>query len=126
MGREENKVQKAGLEYINSNGYLADRNMPIRGGKLFRVNSKGIRGRKSTLPDGFSDLAGYVIIKRFLTIPVYAEAKAPEEECKNPDQLKFIRERREDGAIAFWFNSLNDFKYKLYHEIIRVKKLFEV
>lgn len=104
MGHKENLVQRQILDYVNARTCS----------KLFRINSKGIRGlRKSTLPLGFSDLVGYAWVGCTLH-PLYVEVKAAGEKCTDKNQLDFLQDRRDDGCKAFWCDSLEMFRRKLY------------
>jgi hypothetical protein len=113
MGQEENLPQKQIMDYAKNQHYKIDL-LDVAKLKLYRVNSIGIRGRRSTLPPGFSDLCGRIRIKGFeLAIPIYVEVKKPDEKCSNKEQISFLKEAQDDGCIAFWTNSLLDFKLKL-------------
>ena len=104
MKLSENQVQRIILDHVNSKTCCC----------LFRVNNTGKRGlRKSTLPLGFSDLAGYIWVGGYI-YPLYVEVKAEGLKCTDENQIAFLKERKNDGCIAFWCDSLEMFKRKLY------------
>jgi len=116
MGVEENKVQKEIMDFVNEGG-LQKKYPPVNFAVLYRIPNKGIKGRKSTLPDGYPDLQGGVTIKG-ISVTSYVEIKAEGKVCKNTDQLEFLMSERANGAIAFWCNSLDMFLEKIEPFII--------
>ena len=119
MGIEENEVQSRIIKYINSSEIKRD--FPeIEFSCCHRVNNKGIRGRKSTLECGFPDLVGSITLGG-IAICLFVEVKARRKDCKNPEQLKFLAEKQQMGAIAFWCNSLADFKTKFLEQFIQCR-----
>jgi len=118
MGHSENQPQKQVMDYVKNSLWKVD--FPeIVLFKLFRVNSVGIRGRRSTLPPGFPDLCGHLRLKHYqVAISAYIEIKNPSETCKNKDQLLFLSDAKHNGCVSFWCNSLEDFKDKLRDSIV--------
>lgn len=75
--------------------------------RLFRINTgtvttdKGYRFSTGT-PKGYSDLSGHIRAgaSRFgIAVPVYIEAKVKPNK-PTPEQIDFIRDRREEGCAA--------------------------
>jgi hypothetical protein len=118
MGTMENFVQRQIMNYVNMRLYLSDTNQ-IETAYLFRVNNKGIKGRRSTLPKGYPDLAGYIKFRGHdFAIPIYIEVKAHKFK-PNKEQLDFLRKAKANGCIAFWADSLPVFKNHIAEYCIR-------
>lgn len=115
MGLEENKVQKKVMDYFNKPYSMIYKSQAcadypyIKNSKAFRINSKGIKGRKSTLPEGFPDVLAVLTIKG-VAIPFFIEIKAPGRKCNNEQQLQFIKTMDSMGALSVWVNSLEMMK----------------
>ena len=118
MGKEENVVQNKLMKYINLKGVQADFPM-IKESVAFRINSKGIKGRKSTLPHGFPDILSILTIKG-KAIPFFIEVKAPSKKCTNKEQLDFIKDMESRGAWAQWSNSLEMTKEYIRSQLLNI------
>jgi len=120
MSAEENFVVKEVIDYINNGLFKVD----FKEIELFdieRINNVGFKGRKSTLKRGHSDLQGELKLRICkYAIPVYIEIKKPSTTCKDIEQLNYIQRKRGNGCIAFWSNSIEDFKLKLRDFIIEI------
>ena len=116
MGAEENKVQKEIMDYFNKPYSMIYKSQAcadfpyIKNSKAFRINSKGIRGRKSTLPLGFSDVLVIITVSGGIALPLFIEVKAPGKKCTNKDQLDFIKDMNSMGCFAVWVNNIDDLK----------------
>ena len=118
MGLEENIVQNQIMKYLNQCGVNAD--FPIvKRSIAFRINSKGIKGRKSTLPLGFPDIMAMITIQG-KAIPFFIEVKAPNKKCTNKDQLQFITDMESRGAWATWANDLEVVKNFVRTKILSI------
>ena len=112
MGKEENEVQNAVMKYVNGINGICQLRIdfpPVKDSIAFRINSKGIRGRKSTLPLGFPDILSMITIDG-RAVPFFIEIKAPDKKCTNKDQLLFITNMEQRGAWATWTNSIEMLK----------------
>ena len=105
MSIEENAVQRDVLDYFNK-GIACKENISLTACRAYRINNYGMKGKKSTLPCGFSDILVIMSIKGFATV-LFIEVKAPKKECRNIDQLAFIEGMKALGAGALWVNSLD-------------------
>jgi len=86
--------------------------LTLKGVWVWRVNNSGMpvrdsQGRvvglkKSTLPEGHSDLAGILPGGRALYIEMKSPGKKP-----SSDQRKFIARVNKEGGLAFWADSLD-------------------
>ena len=118
MGVEENVVQNKIMKYLNQGGLGGD--FPIvKQSIAFRVNSKGIKGRKSTLPLGFPDITAILTIQGKAT-PFFVEVKAPTKKCTNKDQLQFITDMESRGAWALWTNDLQMIKDYVKEKVLSI------
>jgi len=118
MGEEENAVQAKIMKYMNLAGVNAD--FPIvKQSIAFRINSKGIKGRKSTLPAGFPDILS-IISLHGKAIPMFIEVKAPNKKCTNNLQLAFIKDMEQRGCFACWANNLQMVKDYIRQKILNI------
>ena len=119
MGRAENIPQREILNLINQKLYVVMEKARgvITDGALYRINSHGLHGKKSTLPPGFPDLVGDITVSG-VTYPLYVEVKAPGQTCRNKNQLQFLFQAAERGAIAVLTDSAEGFLNQVL-EIVR-------
>jgi len=120
MSQEENLVVKEIMDYVKNSLFKIDFT-EIVSFVLYRTNNVAVPNRYSTLPDGFPDLCGDLLLKSSNhAVPVYIEVKKHSAVCKDKEQLIFISNAKGRKCISFWANSLEDFKMKLRDFIIEI------
>jgi hypothetical protein len=117
MGEPENITQREIVGYCGLSVYKTD--FPdIEFMKIYRTNNISIKGRANNLPPGYPDFTGFIKLKNMpWAIPLFVECKALGMKCESMSQIHLLYFFKQNGAIAFWSDSLSMFKEKLKEQL---------